>query len=193
MAVLARRTRAILPEKTPVGVQVLAAANQSALAVALAAELQFIRAEGFIFSHVADEGWVDGCAGSLLRYRRKIGATNIQVFADIKKKHSAHAVTADVSIAETARAANFFLADGLIVTGSSTGQPASPTDLADVSRAAPGLPVFVGSGVTIDNLAQFSMANGLIIGTHFKQNGDWRNKLDEEKIQEFMTEAAKFK
>ena len=67
MAVLARRTRAILSEKTPVGVQVLAAANQSALAVALAAELQFIRAEGFIFSHVADEGWVDGCAGSLLR------------------------------------------------------------------------------------------------------------------------------
>ena len=32
-----------------------------------AAELQFIRAEGFVFGHVADEGWVEACAGPLLR------------------------------------------------------------------------------------------------------------------------------
>jgi hypothetical protein len=36
----------------------LAAANKAALAVAVAADLQFIRAEGFVFSHVADEGWL---------------------------------------------------------------------------------------------------------------------------------------
>jgi hypothetical protein len=35
----------------------LAAANKAALAVAVAADLQFIRAEGFVFSHVADEGY----------------------------------------------------------------------------------------------------------------------------------------
>ena len=37
-------------------IQVLAGANKGALAVALAAELDFIRAEGFVFGHVADEG-----------------------------------------------------------------------------------------------------------------------------------------
>ena len=42
-------------------------------------------------------------AGELLRYRRAIGASDVRVFADIKKKHSAHAITADVDIAETAR------------------------------------------------------------------------------------------
>ena len=51
------------------------------------ADLEFIRAEGFVFSHVADEGLMNACAGDLMRYRRSIGADNIMVFADVKKKH----------------------------------------------------------------------------------------------------------
>ena len=54
------------------------------------------------------------------RFRRSIGTdceerNPFLVLADIKKKHSSHAITADV--AETARAAEFFRADGVIVTG----------------------------------------------------------------------------
>ena len=75
----------------PLGVQVLAGANQCALAVALACGASFVRVEGFVFAHVADEGIIESSAGSLLRYRRAIGADRIRVFADIKKKHSAHA------------------------------------------------------------------------------------------------------
>lgn len=71
----------------PCGVQILAAANKEALAVALASGLQFIRVEGFVFAHVADEGLMNSCAGELLRYRKNIGAEHILVFTDIKKKH----------------------------------------------------------------------------------------------------------
>lgn len=46
-----------------------------------------MRAEGFVFGHVADEGIMESCAGELLRYRCNIGAQDILVFADIKKKH----------------------------------------------------------------------------------------------------------
>ena len=49
--------------------------------------LQFIRAEGFVFSHVADEGLMNACAGDLMRYRREIDAEDIMVFTDVKKKH----------------------------------------------------------------------------------------------------------
>jgi len=49
--------------------------------------LNFIRAEGFVFAHIGDEGWTDACAGPLLRYRRSIDASDILVFTDIKKKH----------------------------------------------------------------------------------------------------------
>lgn len=71
----------------PCGIQILAGANKEALAVAKAAGLQFIRAEGFVFSHIADEGTMNSDAGELLRYRKQIEADDILVFTDIKKKH----------------------------------------------------------------------------------------------------------
>lgn len=65
----------------------LACGNKQAIAIAQATNFNFIRAEGFVFSHVADEGFTDADAGQLLRYRKSIGADNVLVFTDIKKKH----------------------------------------------------------------------------------------------------------
>ena len=47
--------------------QILASNNKQAIAVALASGLQFVRVEGFVYGHVADEGYTDACAGELLR------------------------------------------------------------------------------------------------------------------------------
>ncbi|XP_066597094.1 uncharacterized protein F13E9.13, mitochondrial isoform X2 [Prorops nasuta] len=121
--------RKTLPNCMPCGVQVLAGCNKEALAVAQAANFQFIRAEGFVFSHIADEGFIDGSAGNLLRYRKKIGADDILIFTDLKKKHSSHAITSDISLTETAKAAEFFLSDGIVITGFATGCPANKKDL----------------------------------------------------------------
>ncbi|MBM4022058.1 MAG: BtpA/SgcQ family protein [Planctomycetes bacterium] len=175
MAVIGREVRRAVP--VPLGIQVLAAANEEAIAVALACGASFVRVEGFVFAHVADEGLVEADAGPLLRYRTAIGAGQIRVFADIKKKHSSHAVTADVDIAETARAAEFALADGVIVTGTATGRPADPAEVEAVA-AAVGIPVLVGSGVTADNVARFTAADAVIVGSAVKARGDWRQPVD---------------
>jgi membrane complex biogenesis BtpA family protein len=162
----------------PLGVQVLAGANQAALAVALACGASFVRVEGFVFAHVADEGFIESSAASLLRYRRMIGAAGIRVFADIKKKHSAHAVTADVSLVETAKAAEFFLVDGVIVSGISTGEPTDAGEVNSVA-AATSVPVLVGSGVTAENVRDYHAADALIVGSDVKRDGLWSNPLDE--------------
>ena len=164
------------------GIQVLAAANREALAIALACGAEFVRVEGFVFAHVADEGVIESCAGELLRYRRLIGADDVLVFADIKKKHSAHAITGDVSLAETARAAEFFLADGVVVTGPASGVESSPEDVRDTARAV-RLPVLVGSGVSAANLARFGDAHGFIVGSSLKQGGVWSNPLDRTAVE----------
>lgn len=117
MTRLCNEIKSVLSPRTPCGIQILASANCQALAVAKAADLQFIRAEGFVFSHIADEGFTDACAGNVLRYRKQIDAENVLVFTDLKKKHSSHAITSDVSLAETAHAAEFFMTDGIILTG----------------------------------------------------------------------------
>ena len=172
------------------GIQVLAAANREALAVALACGADFVRAEGFVFAHVADEGLIESCAGDLLRYRRAIGAERVLVFADIKKKHSAHAITGDVSLAETARAAELFLADGVIVTGAASGEKASPDDVRNAAGAV-RLPVLVGSGITVRNLARFTDAHGFIVGSSLKQGGVWSNPLDRTAVESLARAFAK--
>jgi membrane complex biogenesis BtpA family protein len=162
---------------------VLAGANRAALAVAHAAGASFLRAEGFAFAAVADEGLLgEADAGPLLRYRRAIGADGIRIQADVKKKHSAHAHTADVDLAETARAAEFCGADGVVVTGTATGRATATDDVAATKRAV-GIPVVVGSGVTPENAAELLRhADALIVGSWFKQGGAWHAPPDPERV-----------
>jgi membrane complex biogenesis BtpA family protein len=185
MTAIGREVRREVP--LPLGVQVLAGANREALAVAHACGASFIRAEAFVFAHVADEGWMDACAGDLLRARRAMGAEGVAIFADIKKKHSAHAVTADVSLADTAKAAVFNLADGVIVTGTSTGEEAEPSDVTAVVKAVRA-PVLVGSGLTPANVARYGAAHGFIVGSSVKTDGLWSNALDSARVRA-MAEA----
>lgn len=174
----------------PIGVQILAGANREALAVASAAGGAFIRAENFVFAHVADEGLMpDADAGPLLRYRRELGAEHVRVFADIKKKHACHALTADMDLAEAARAAVFSGADGVIVTGVATGQPASVSDVREV-RAAVELPVAVGSGLTPESLERFwEPADILIVGSFIKRDGVWHQPVDPDRVRAFVQAA----
>lgn len=189
MAVVARAVKDLVA--LPCGVQILAAANTEALAVALAAGLDFIRAEGFAFAHVADEGIIQSSAAALLRYRRAIGAAQVQVWADVKKKHSSHAITADIEIGATAHAVEFMRGDAVIVTGAVTGD--APT-LANVHavKAATRLPVYLGSGVTAANIAGFlPEADGFIVGSEFKAGGHWSAAVDRKRVQRFMAAIAR--
>ncbi len=188
MAVIARAVKAA--SGLLCGIQILAAANREALAVAQAAGLDFIRAEGFAFAHVADEGIIQSSAAELLRYRRTIGAGNVQVWADIKKKHSSHAITADVNIGETAHAVEFMRGDAVIVTGSVTGDPVSLDDVRQVRRST-SLPILLGSGVTAANLREFGgEADGFIVGSEFKAGGHWAGAVDRTRVKRFMRAVA---
>src|SRR5262245_37690057 len=175
MAAIGAEVRRATP--LPMGIQILAGANMAAVAAAMACGASFVRVEGFVFAHVADEGLIESSAATLLRYRRAIGADHLRVFADVKKKHSAHAITADMDIVETAKAAEFFLVDGVIVSGISTGEPTDPQEVAAVSQNA-GVATLVGSGITIENIDAYQLADALIVGSWIKQRGHWSNPID---------------
>ncbi len=185
MTVAAQAVRECSPD-TSMGIQILAGANREALAVAKACDLQFIRAEGFVFASVADEGLLDEAdAGPLLRYRKMIEAESIHILADIKKKHSSHAITSDVDLLETAKAATFFGADGIILTGSATGQPTPLDDVQRVRAELPDSPLFIGSGVTPETAPQLlEYADALIVGSYLKKDGLWSNEMDPQRAAE---------
>jgi len=174
----------------PLGIQILSGGESEALAVALAAEAQFIRCENFVYAHVADEGVLArAAAGPLLRYRKQIGAAHIKIMCDIKKKHASHAISSDLTIADCAKGAAFFGADGVIVSGRFTGTPTDPKDIVHV-RDAVELPIWVGSGVEPAQLGDlFSGADGVIVGSYIKAEGVWSNKVDPLRCRALVKEA----
>jgi len=170
----------------PMGVQILAGANIEAMAVAHTAALDFVRAEGYAYAHVADEGIIEASAAKLLRYRKMIGAERVQVWTDVKKKHSAHAITADVSLGQTAETVEFMGADCVIVTGSVTGEAPKVADVQE-AKSHCHLPVFLGSGISERNIEQFyDEADGFIIGSAFKFDGLWSNTVDPNRVTQFV-------
>ncbi len=172
------------------GIQILAGGNIEALAAAKAAGLDFIRAEGYVFSHIGDEGLFDSCAGELLRYRKAIDAEDVLVFTDIKKKHSSHAITSDISVYETAKAAEFFGSDGVIITGNTTGEQPEIDDLKAIKNIR--IRKIIGSGIDDKNIETFkSYADIFIVGSYFKRDGDWRNELDEKRIKKLNDKFRK--
>ncbi|MBX9688825.1 MAG: BtpA/SgcQ family protein [Candidatus Obscuribacterales bacterium] len=170
----------------PLGIQILAGANLEALGAAIAAGLDFIRVEAFVFGHLGDEGYQESSAPELIRRRFQLRAEKIKIFADIKKKHSSHAITQDISLVETARAAEFFKADGVIVTGEHTGDAPKAADLESVRRAV-DCHVLVGSGVSAENIHEFQpWSDAIIVGSSLKVGGKWQNPLDSERVRRFM-------
>ena len=165
----------------PVGVQILAGANVAAIDVAATCDLDFVRVEGFVFAHVADEGLIQADAANILRRRAHLRADHIEIWADVQKKHSAHALTADLSLSEHAKAAAYCGADGVVVTGAHTGEPPTPEEVQSV--AGHGLRVIVGSGVTTRNIAQLaSAADVLVVGSACKKGGHWQGPVDKARV-----------
>lgn len=174
-----------LNQDLPIGIQILAAANREALAVAKSADLDFIRAEAFVFGHLADEGWMDAQAADLLRYRKQIDAEHVCIFTDIQKKHSAHAMSSDLSIEDWAEAAEFNLSDGLIITGKHTGKAANATELNRLKEIT-NLPLIIGSGLNSDNAQEYISANAWIVGSSLKVAGRWDAEIDPAAVEKLI-------
>ncbi len=188
MTVVGRAVRDAID--TPLGVQVLAGANRAAVAVAHCVGAQFIRAEGFVYSAVADEGLLEEAdAGPLLRYRKAIDATDVYILVDVKKKHSAHAITADVPLGESVRTAELCGADGVIITGVATGRAANLNDVKEAAAAA-NTPVVIGSGAKPETVVElFEYADAIVVGAALKERGDWTKPIDPERAKAMVAAA----
>lgn len=184
VAAMALATERVIARGVPTGIQVLAGANHQALGVAAATGAHFLRVEGFAYAHVADEGWMDACAGPLTRRRAEL-CPSVALWTDVQKKHAAHAVTADIPLADLAHGYAFCGADALIITGSTTGHRTNPEQVTTAKTAH--LPVVVGSGITADNAHEFAHADALIVGSWLKVDGKWQNPVDPDRVRALRT------
>jgi len=163
--------------KIPIGVNVLRSDGPAALSIAHASGALFVRINVFAGVAFTDQGIIEGCAREVLSLRKALGA-KIAILADVHVKHAVHFD----DLADAARDAARNGADALIVTGKATGLPPSSADV-EVVKKETGLPVLVGSGVTLENVHQFLSADGIIVGTWLKKGGFVEEPVDPERVR----------
>ena len=80
------------------------------------------------------------------------------------------------------------------MSGPLTGEPVDQSNLMSVREAVRGVPVFANTGVTIDNVREIlALADGVVIGTHFKVDGQTWNPVEAERVKRFMDVVAKLR
>jgi membrane complex biogenesis BtpA family protein len=188
MAVVVREV--VQSVSVPVGVNVLRNDASAALAVSAGAGAAFIRVNVHTGSMFTDQGLVQGRAHDTLRLRRVLGMS-IAILADVMVKHAVP--PAGVSLEASARDSwQRGLADGLILTGTETGDPVDPDALARVRKALPSDgKVWIGSGVRPETAAEVRVqADGIIVGSALKEGGRAGNPVDPARARAFMDGLA---
>jgi len=188
LAIMAAITREIQQSVSiPVGVNVQFNAWQSEIAIAHTCGAQFIRVEVFVDNVMSAQGTVPACSAQLTRLRKQLGATDVMLVADIQTKYTQNLIPQ--SLAQSAVDAQTAGADALIITGAATGK-ATPLDDIPAIKKVVELPILVGSGANPDTIRDIlAVADGAIIGSALKVDGNVWNPVSLERTQKLVQAA----
>lgn len=144
----------------------------------------FVR-EVFTGTYESDMGlWSPRGADAFL-LRRQLDARNVAIFNNITPEFARS--IAGRSVAERARAAAFFGADALLISGQMAGASADPVQIREAKEAVPETPVLANTGVKPENVEHLlAVADGAIVGTSFKVDGYIWNPVDPERARRMM-------
>ncbi len=190
LAVAARAVREAFPAGRPVGVNVLRNDGRTAIAVAAAAGLDFIRVNVLSGAFVTDQGLVEGEAAAILRDRERL-APRVRILADVRVKHAAPLAGRPIT-EEALDLVERGGADAIVVTGPRTGRPVDLTELETVRRAVPETTLLVGSGATRSTVgALLTSADGVIVGTAVKRGGRTQGPVDPRRAASFAASVRR--
>lgn len=162
----------------------------STMALAAATGARFAR-EIFTGVYGSDMGLWEGHAAEALRYRRRLARDDLFLLFNISAEFASPLDSR--TVAERARSAVFSsLADAVLISGPITGEPTPLEDLREVKQALPNTPVLANTGVRHDNIAKvLEIADGCVVGTALKENGDTWSPVDPDRARSFVDLARR--
>ncbi|MEM7199601.1 MAG: BtpA/SgcQ family protein [Planctomycetota bacterium] len=165
----------------PVGINCLRNDAKAALGAAACAAARWVRVNVLTGTYVADQGLLDGDAAGVLAYRKRLGI-GVDILADLLVKHAVPLAAPDVATAARDLAERSG-ASGLIVSGDRTGAPPSVGLLDTVRTAVDSFPIWLGSGLSLDNAADlWPRCDGAIVGSALKRDGVVTAPVDPERV-----------
>ena len=170
--------------RVPFGVDVLWD-PVSTVGLAAATGALFAR-EIFTGVYGSDMGLWQGNAAQALRYRRQVARDDLFLLYNVTAEFASPLDHRDV--AERAKSAVFSsLADAILVSGPMTGQAAPLEHLRSAKAALGETPVLANTGVRHENVADIlELADGCVVGTSLKVDGDTWNPVDPARAARFM-------
>jgi membrane complex biogenesis BtpA family protein len=168
----------------PFGVNVLWD-PMATMALAAATGASFVR-EIMTGVYASDMGVWTPDAGKAFRYRDRLGRPDLAVMFNVSAEF---AYSLDQrSLADRARSAAFSsIPDAILVSGAITGEAARMSDLEAVKKVLPDMPVLANTGVKHETVTDvLKIADGVIVGSSLKVDGNTWNAVDPERAEAFM-------
>jgi len=157
----------------------------SSIALAAATGADFVR-EIFTGTYASDMGAWTPDAGKAMRYRDRLNRRDLAMLFNVSAEF---AYSLDQRpLPDRARSAVFSsIPDAVLVSGQITGEAASISDLEAVKAVLPDTPVLANTGVKHETVADvLRVADGCIVGSSLKIDGNTWNAVDPERAAEFM-------
>jgi membrane complex biogenesis BtpA family protein len=173
----------------PFGVNVLWD-PMSTVALGAATGASFVR-EIFTGTYASDMGPWTPDAGRAMRYRDRLGRPDMAMLYNVSAEF-AHSLDRR-PLPDRARSAVFSsIPDAVLVSGQITGEAAALSDLEAVKAVLPDIAVMANTGVKHDTVADvLAIADGCIVGSSLKVDGDTWKPVDPDRARDFMDRARK--
>jgi len=128
-------------------------------------------------------------AGKTVRYRNRLGRGDLALMFNISAEFAASLDAR--ALADRARSTVFSsLPDAVLVSGQITGEAAEMGNLEAVKSVLPETPVLANTGVKHATIADvLRVADGCIVGSSLKVDGDTWNPVDADRAKDFMDRA----
>ncbi len=145
--------------------------------------------EVFTGVYASDFGLWNTNVGETARHRRRIGASGVRLLFEVVPEAAVY--LGSRTIVEQVRSTLFnALPDALCVAGLKPGEPASLNVVREIKEVNQEVPVLVSTGVKESTVSeQLAAADGAIVGSALKKDGNLWNHVDAERVKSFMRVA----
>ncbi len=171
----------------PVGLNLLENDAEAMMAVASAAGADFVRIKIYVGAMVTPFGVESAQAFAAIRARTAWRADQVAIFADVHDR-TGNSLVAGTLQDDLDAAVRLGGADGLVLTGKTYAQ--THELVATARRVVGAVPILIGGGVTVDNVAEVqAVADGAIVSSSLKNDGTAFGRFDPGKVQAFVAAA----
>lgn len=173
--------------RIPFGVNVVLN-PMATIEMAVAIGASFVR-NTFTGAYLGESGLTDTDVAAYTRRRAALGRPDLKMLYKVNPESDAY--LCERSIETITRSLIFHcFPDGLCVSGSGAGAAADSDLITRVKAVAGEVPVFCNTGCTRDNIAEkLSISDGACVGTAFKAEGKFENRVQKERVEALMAAA----